>query len=189
MKLLYYFSTSTLTNIYVVGPDNGGDALIVDPGALDVPLLEMIEHNDYYIRSILVTHELENHLRGIRTLLRVYDAQLFASKPQVLEYPATPVGSLPEFWASGMRVEPITLPGYWSDALVFHLGDKLFVGEVLSAGMMGVTINGYARALLQTDIRERILTLPGNTLLLPTEGPPSTVTVEERTNTDLRATL
>jgi len=189
VKLLYHFSTSTLTNVYVVGPDGGGDAIIVDPGVFDVTLLEMVEHEGYYIRSILVTHEAKSDLRGISTILRIYDADIYASNPEVFEHPAKPVAGVKSFSASGMEVKPIRLPGYWSDALVYHVGEFLFVGKVLSAGMLGDTINAYSRALLKSDLRELIFPLPGNLLVLPTEGPPSTLEVEVLTNIDMNRTI
>ena len=55
MNLLYHFSPGSLSNIYVVAPDDGRDALIVDPAVMDVPLLEAVERLGLYIRSILVT--------------------------------------------------------------------------------------------------------------------------------------
>ncbi|WP_455381445.1 MBL fold metallo-hydrolase [Salinispira pacifica] len=185
MRLLYHFSPGSLSNVYVVAPPEGGDALIIDPGVMDVPLLEMIEAHDLYIRSILVTHERAAHLGGIRTLLRIYDAKIYAANPQVLDYEATPVANSSGFRTSGLDVVPIALSGYWSDALIYRIGGMLFVGEVMSAGRVGETVNPYARALLIADLRERILPLPAATVVLPTEGPPSTLAVEARTNREL----
>lgn len=185
MNLLYHFSPGSLSNIYVIAPDEGEDALIVDPAVLDVPLLEAIEQQGLYIRSILVTHETEAHLAGIRTLLRIYDARLYAANPQVLQYEAVPVANAKQFRASGMEVIPIALSGYWSDALIYRIDGMLFVGEIMSAGRVGETVNPYAHALLISDLREKILPLPGGTIILPTEGPPSTLAVEAQTNPDL----
>ncbi len=185
MKLLYHFSPESLTNVYVLGPDDGGDALVVDPGVMDVPLLELIEQHRFYIRSVLVTHEKDAHLRGINTLLRIYDAKLYAANPLVMQHQATPVANVKQFRASGFDVVPITLTGYWSDALIYRIENLLFVGEILSAGRTGETINTYANALLVADIRDKIFPLPPQTIVLPTEGPPSTIEVETKTNRDL----
>jgi hydroxyacylglutathione hydrolase len=185
MNLLYHFSPGSLSNVYVVAPEGGREALIVDPAVMDVPLLEAVERLGLYIRSILVTHETEAHLGGIRTLLRIYDAKIYAANPQVLEHEAVPVANAKQFQASGLEVVPIPLSGYWSDALIYRIGGMLFVGEIMSAGRVGETVNPFAHALLISDLREKILTLPPGTIILPTEGPPSTLTVEALTNPDL----
>ena len=56
MKLFFHFSVSGFSNTYLLGKEDQGDAIIVDPGVMNVPLLNMIEGNGYYVRSILVTH-------------------------------------------------------------------------------------------------------------------------------------
>ena len=49
MKLLFHYSAQYFSNTYVIGPDEGGASLIIDPGTLDVPLLEAIEENNLYL--------------------------------------------------------------------------------------------------------------------------------------------
>ncbi len=189
MKLYHYFSPNSLTNIYVLAEDSSRSAMIVDPAVFDVPLLELIEGRGLHLDSVLVTHETESHLRGLRTLLKVYDATIYAANAQVLEFESHPVGNMGRFTASGLAVEPISLPGYWSDALIYRVGGVLLTGEVLGAGRIGESINPYARELLRADLRERVLTLPPDTIVLPSSGPPSTLAVELATNREITETV
>ena len=55
MKLFYHFIATGFTNAYLLGPDEPGDAVLIDPGGFDVDLLSLIESHGYYIRSILIT--------------------------------------------------------------------------------------------------------------------------------------
>ena len=54
MKLFNHFAAVGFSNTYLVGGDNEKDAILIDPGVMDVPLLNLIEDNGYYIRHILI---------------------------------------------------------------------------------------------------------------------------------------
>ena len=49
MRCYINFSLSGFSNTYIVGPDGPGDALIIDPGEMNVKLLNLIENNNFYI--------------------------------------------------------------------------------------------------------------------------------------------
>ena len=46
MKFFSLFSRMGFSNTYLVGPDDGGDAVLVDPGVFDAPLLQAVEERD-----------------------------------------------------------------------------------------------------------------------------------------------
>ncbi len=181
MRLYSHYSFDTLSNSYLLGPDDGGDALILDPATFDVPLLELVEQERYYIRSVVLTHCDERKLAGLRTLRRVYGCTVYAPRATVLGEAAVPVGDgeVLDICCGPMRV--IALPGHGSDSVAYLLGGFVFTGPAMSAGECGTVSNPYAAALLHANIRERILTLPDETVILPCYGPPSTVAVEKCT--------
>lgn len=187
MKLYFHFAVVGFANTYLIGPPDGGDAILVDPGIMDTKLLSLIEDNRYYIRSILVTHNHESHVKGIRTLKKIYDAEIFSFAPFILEFPSTPIKDGDVFnCASDIRVEVIEVPGHSPDSLVYHIGGMIFTGDVLAAGRVGNTKNSYSRAMLLRAIRENLFTLPDSTLVLPGHGPPSTLKAERMFNPDLK---
>ena len=181
MRLYSQYSFDTLSNSYLVGPDDGGDALMFDPATFDVPLLELVEKQHYYVRSVVLTHCDERKLAGLRTLRRVYGCTVYAPRATVLGEPAVPVadGEVLEICSEPIRV--IALPGHGSDSVAYFAGGFLFSGPAMSAGECGSVSSPYARALLHANIRQRILTLPDETVILPCYGPPSTVAVEKQT--------
>jgi len=145
MKLYFHFAVVGFANTYLIGPAEGGEAILVDPGIMDKELLNLIEGNHYYIRTILVTHHHNSHVKGIRTLKKIYDADIYAFSPYILDYPSIPIKDGDKFGAaSGIEVEVIEVPGHSSDSLVYHIGGMVFTGDVLAAGRVGNTKNSFS---------------------------------------------
>jgi hydroxyacylglutathione hydrolase len=187
MKLYFHFAVVGFANTYLIGPPNGGDGILVDPGIMDRELLTLIESNHYYIKTILVTHHHNSHVKGIRTLKKIYDADIYSFSPYILDYPSIPIKDGDEFTlASGIKVEVIEVPGHSSDSLIYHIGGMIFTGDVLAAGRVGNTKNSFSRALLLRSIDEKLFSLPDTTLVLPGHGPPSTLKAEKMFNPDLK---
>lgn len=185
MKVFTHYSVEALANTFLVAPNEPGTAIMVDPGVLDVPLLKIIEDRGYYVKHILVTHPEEMNLRGIRTIMRVYDATIYAATPRVLSFPANRVEDGDRLDIDGFDVEVISVPSYLRDAVVYRINHVLFPGRVLSAGIIGEVANPYVRSLLVDLVRRKILTLPPETLVFPFLGPPTTIGLEAETNPDL----
>ncbi len=185
MKVFTHYSVANLANTFLLAPEGPGPAIAVDPGVLDVPLLQLIEDRGYYISHILVTHPEETQLRGIRTILRVYDAKIYAATPRVLSFPAHRVEDGDVLDLAGFSVEVISVPSYLRDAVVYRINHVLFPGRVLSAGVIGEVANPYVRSLLVGLVRRKLLSLPPETLVFPFLGPPTTIGIESETNPDL----
>jgi len=179
------FSTIGFSNAYLVGPRGGGDALLVDPGEFDATMLQAIEANRLRLRWILVTHAHRAHIAGLRGLLRVYEPEIYCNQPSVIEEPARHVQDGDRLALGEIGVEVIELPGHSIDSLCFLIGSMLFSGDTLSAGGIGRTRDAYARGLLVSGIRRRLLALDDDVLLFPGHGPPSLVGVERRFNPHL----
>ena len=82
----------------------------------------------------------------------------------------------------GVEFELRSVPGHSPDSFVFHVAlfQKLFAGDTLFAnGGVGRTDFPHGdHDLLMLSIREKILTLPKETELLPGHGPCSTIGAE-----------
>ena len=178
MKLFFHFSVAGFSNTYLLGDDDGGDAILVDPGAINVSLLEMIEGNDFYIRSVLVTHVHSSHVLGIKTLKRIYDFDIYANTASIFNFPCKYIQGGEEFEISNTSVKAIDVAGHSGDSLVFNIDHLLFTGDVIGGGRIGITKSAFARSLLINSIREKILTLEGDYLILSGHGAPSTVQAE-----------
>ncbi|MBE3132730.1 MAG: MBL fold metallo-hydrolase [Acidobacteria bacterium] len=182
MKFFSLFSPVGLSNAYLVGPDAGGDAVLIDPGAFDAPLLQAVEGNGLSVHSILVTHSHSAHIAGIRALLKVYDARIYSNQPSVLDFPARHIADGQELALGGITVRVRETPGHSIDSVCFLIGGMIFTGDTLCAGGIGRTRDGYARGVLLASIQKKLLVLDDGTLVFPGHGPPSTIGIERRFN-------
>lgn len=185
MKVFNTFPLEENSNSYLIGPEEPGDALIIDPIKLTTELLSLIEEHGYYIRSILVTHSHTRHIKGLKTFLRVYDAQVYAAAARLFDFFCKSIQDGDTLNLSDFHVEVIGVPGHSPDSLVYRICNMLFTGDSLSAGMSGSTSNLYAKSLLNTNIIEKIMSYPDTYIIFPGHGPPSTLLAERSFNLDL----
>jgi hydroxyacylglutathione hydrolase len=182
MKLFSHFAVIGFANTYVIGPDGGGDAVIVDPGVMDTELLQLVEGNQYYVRYVLVTTPHEAHVQGLKTLLRIYDAAIYSGAATVLDFPGTQVHDGETLDLSGFKVDVFNVSGHSKDSIVYKIEDALFTGDAIGAGRMGDSPNAYASAILKSTIQEKIAPLPDSLLIFPGHGPPTTMEAERKFN-------
>lgn len=179
MRVFSHYAVDSLANSYIIGKIDGNDAIVIDPAVFDETMLEMIEHNGYFVRSILLTHSAENHLGGLRSILRIYDSPtIYAGVPRVLDMATTEVEDGMSIDICGMNVGVVALPGHGRDSVAYRVNGFLFTGIALTAGETGAVPNRYAKAILLADVQDRIFTLPDETVLFPFYGPPTTIGVE-----------
>ena len=185
MTLISCHAKTGFANCYVVGPEGGGPAAIIDPGHFDSSLLVRIERAGLEIVAVLLTHSHRAHCGGTGTVLSVYRARVYGHGGKgrtrvdraLRDGHRVAVGTL-EFQVS-------ELPGHAADSLAFRVGDLLFTGDALLAGDIGSTPTAAARTTLVTALRERVLSLPDRVTILPGHGPPTTVRAERAFNAAL----
>lgn len=182
MKVLFHFSVAGFSNTYIVGPDGGGDAIIIDPGSMNVALLNLIEANGYYARYVLLTHSHDSHVGGIRTLRKIYNFETYAAAESVMGCECTVIPGGETVNLGELSFEALSLQGHSRDSVVFIVGSCIFSGDVMGAGTLGSAPNGYARELLKDEIRSKILSRKVNYYLFPGHGAPSTLEAERLTN-------
>jgi glyoxylase-like metal-dependent hydrolase (beta-lactamase superfamily II) len=190
MKVFFHYCTFGFSNCYVLGTDAGegpareeaGEALLIDPGSMDEVLLNFIEDNEYTLRGVLITHDHINHVHGLRTLKRIYDAEIFAVNQVIRDHKTTLVRDGDVLNIGRFQVEVISVPGHSSDSVVYKIENMLFTGDVLTAGLVGSTASSYGATVQMTALRNKILSLPGDFPILPGHGPPSSLGAERQFN-------
>jgi hydroxyacylglutathione hydrolase len=185
MKLFFHFSVIGFSNTYLIGNNDGGAAILVDPGHMDLELLKLIEDNNYYIKYVLLTHRHASHTKGLKTLSKIYDVEIFANSPHIHDFPVHIVSDDSHMNLAGFDISAFLIPGHSSDSMVFKISDALFTGDVLMAGRIGSTTTSLSRSLLLRSIREKILPFNENTIIFPGHGTPTTLGIEKIINTDL----
>jgi len=180
MRLHFHYCSYRFSNCYLLSGDN--DAILVDPGSMDEPLVEYIEENNLNPKAVLITHDHRTHVQGLRTLLRIYQVEIFAINHSILETPTTPVKDEEKIEIGPFTVEVISIPGHSSDSAVYRIDSLLFTGDVLTSGLVGSTASAYGAATQINTLRSRLLPLPGDYTVLPGHGPPSSLEAERRFN-------
>jgi hydroxyacylglutathione hydrolase len=181
-----HFSTNTLSNCYVIGPDNGGDAIIIDPGMFDTDLLTIIEENNLYLKYILVTHSHESHTRGIKTILKIYDARIFSYRHSIMEFKSNKVRDFMKIDSGEIEFEVLETPGHTGDSITFRIDRCLFTGDALFAGTIGSVSDGFTRSLMISSIKDKLYRFDDDFLIFPGHGPPTRLSIEKRFNPDLQ---
>ncbi|GHV28065.1 hypothetical protein AGMMS4952_10880 [Spirochaetia bacterium] len=196
MKLFFHYCNFGFSNCYVLGteydmeetrkPAFPREAIIVDPGIMDKDILNLIEQHNYRLMGVLVTHDHLNHVHGLRTLKRIYDVEIYAVNHIILEHKTTIVKDGDSFTIGSFPVEVISVPGHSSDSAVYKINQLLFTGDALNAGLLGTTASSYGAEVQLTALRTKLLSLPGNYIVLPGHGPPSTLETERRFNAGIQ---
>ncbi len=198
------------TNCYVVAAERGGPCVIVDAPP-DVPAIEaLVAANDLAPVALLATHGHIDHAGG-GAVAAVYDIDaylhpddeflaldpasqlrlLFGTAPPELvdqfSFPAayTSLAAGQRLELAGLELDVIHTPGHTPGHCCFFLASDgvLFSGDQLFAGSIGRTdLPGGDYDTLMRSMRERVMTLPDDTEVLPGHGPATTLAREKRTN-------
>lgn len=187
MKLFFQYCSYGFSNCYILGSeakdkDQLNSAIIIDPGSVENITLETIENNNFILKAVLVTHDHLSHVRGLRTLKRIYNAEILAVNQSIMDHKTIMVKDGDIISIDGFQIEVISIPGHSSDSVVYRIGNLLFTGDVLTAGLVGSTASAYGATTQMNKMRSRLLSLPGNYVVLPGHGPPSTLEAERRFN-------
>ena len=185
MKLFFHYCPSGFSNCYLLGKDN--EAVVIDPGTIDPNLIGIMEDNSYTLKGILITHDHAHHVRGVKTLLKIYNTEIYAINPLISDHKSILVKDGESINIGPFKTEVISIPGHSADSAVFKIDSLLFTGDSLSAGLMGTTASLYAAATQVNAIRSKLFSLPGNYTVLPGHGPPSSLEAERRFNMEINS--
>jgi len=198
LKLYFHYCSSTFSNCYVLGtsvPDSEvssskeaalpKEAIIIDPGSMDSDLLSLIEDNNYLLSGVLITHDHPHHIRGLKTIMKIYETAIYAINPVVGEHRTTLVRDGDIFNIGSFRVEVFLIPGHSPDSAVYKIDRLLFTGDAMSAGFMGSTASSFSAVTQISALRKKIFSLPGDYSIFPGHGPPTSLDAERRFNLDI----
>lgn len=198
-------------NCYVVYPGPGFDAVVIDPGDDPEEILSLLSSRRLNVTHIINTHGHGDHIGANRPLKEAFplakiaihhrDAHMLtdARANFSLDFNFT-VTSPPadlflegntELSAAGTTFRIEHVPGH-SPGSICIIPDfdprVVFTGDALFAGSIGRTdFPGGNMGLLVASINDKILTLPGDTVVCPGHGVRTTVEVEKRNNPYLSA--
>ena len=191
-------------NCTILGDEVSHEAIVIDPG-YDIPrILAALNKHELVVRQIIVTHAHIDHIASALSLKQITGAPILynqADLPLVamiatqagwfdLEVPdVQPPDHSPadneKVGVVGIDAEVLYTPGHTEGSLCLHVpaANLLIAGDTLFAGSIGRTdLPGGNTSQLLTSIRERLLPLADDTLVIAGHGPNTTIGRERAIN-------
>jgi glyoxylase-like metal-dependent hydrolase (beta-lactamase superfamily II) len=172
-------------NIWVVGDDRR--VIVVDAAHDHRPIVEAI--GDRHTVAILATHGHNDHINAAGELSDVLDAPIWLHPDDLMlwrqVYPdREPDRALTDGWelsAGGTTLRAMHTPGHSPGGVSLYdaVGGVVFSGDTLFKGGPGATGRSFSDfPTIVESIRERLLTLPDDTRVLPGHGDETTIGAE-----------
>lgn len=159
------------TNAYVLNCKEKGESVLFDaPGSADL-IRKYLEGSRFLY--ILLTHGHMDHTMALEELYGVLGAELAAHEDDADSLPVKPDrlfydGEIVK--CGNLEIEAIHTPGHTPGSLCYRFGDILISGDTLFPGGPGKTGSPESFIGVLASIREKILTLPDQTIIIPGHG-------------------
>ena len=191
------------TNAYFYGDEKSGHGFLIDPGAEADELLQLLNDNHWTIEKILLTHGHFDHIGAVQKLHEKLGIPYYIEKSGnvLLQNPSLNLSAFfgrnivlnrADFLQEGdvLRLNDQTkgglkvlhTPGHTPDSVVYHDAENAvaFVGDTIFKGSIGATHFPLGNdGQLQKSIKNKILTLPPETILYSGHSEPTTVAAEQ----------
>lgn len=189
-------------NCYVLADPSTRDAVLVDPGEEAELFLRRLATENFELRAVWLTHAHLDHIMGVGRVVKATGVDVYlhpADRPLYdnmskqgeqlgirVEQAPPPKCELSDgqhLTVGGLGFEVSHVPGHSPGSVAFVAHGMAIVGDALFAGSVGrVDLPGGSAETLLESIRERLLSLPDETIVYPGHGPETTIGEERRSN-------
>lgn len=170
-------------NAYLIWDPTSREAIAFDSGATCSNILQFAKAHRLTIKLILLTHAHPDHVADLDRLAEATGAPAYLSSRESARG-AQPIEEGKSFEVGKLAIESRLTWGHSPGGMTFVVRGLshpvAVVGDSLFAGSMGGGNVSYEAALKNN--REKILTLPNETIICPGHGPMTTVGEEKAHN-------
>lgn len=187
MKIYFHLCLEEFTNSYLVVNDDPSvmEAIVIDPGKVSSQLVDQIESGGYKLSAVLITRNNEAALKGLTTLMKIYSPQVYAADCEIESNKTNLIRGDGKLDIAGLEVDYFSITGHSTDSMCFKIGNVLFTGDSLTAGVVGETSGTYFKRMLCSNIEKKIFSQSDELVVMPGHGPPTTVATERYYNIDI----
>ncbi|MBB1271376.1 MULTISPECIES: MBL fold metallo-hydrolase [Psychromonas] len=209
MKIVVIPVTPYQQNCSLVICETTKKAAIVDPGGEVERILAAVKNNNVTVDKIILTHGHLDHVGGTEPLMQrlnvpvigpekedTFWLETLEEQSKMFSFPNTS-SFLPTQWleegdvieVGNIKLDVLHVPGHTPGhvALFDAQSKQIIVGDILFNGSIGRT--DFPRGnhgQLITGIKQKLLTLPEETVVFPGHGPTTTIGREKVSNPYLR---
>jgi hydroxyacylglutathione hydrolase len=191
-------------NCYIVGCENTHKGMIIDPGDEGRHILDTVKRLELEIETIVCTHTHIDHVAALGAVQEETGASIAMHREAFQSYHGQSAltrlllggrggGPMPEpdtFLEDGdklsigeLQFETLFCPGHADGHICLYGEGVVFTGDALFQGGIGrFDLPGGDGKLLLQSIRDKLLTLPDETVVLAGHGPTSTIGQEKKHN-------
>ncbi len=191
------------SNCYIVAGETMREAMIVDPGDEPERILAVLERQKLEAKIIAITHSHVDHVAALQQVKAATGASvamhrdayesskgdagllrmMLGTTPPSLAEPDLFIEDGDKLKVSDLEFEVRFCPGHALGHICLVGEGVVFTGDALFAGGIGrFDLPGGDGKLLFTSIRDKLLTLPDETVVLAGHGPSSTIGEEKSSN-------
>jgi len=191
-----------MSNTFIAGCKETGEAILFDPGAEPERILKWVQRTGLKVKEIIATHAHIDHIGAVQELkesfgvlfrihkneeilVRAYDQQClmfgirFGKEPKIDSF----IEDGEEIKIGAVTGKAILTPGHSPGGLCFSFPGKVIVGDTLFNQSIGRTdLLGGDYNMLIKMIRTRLFTLPDDTEVYCGHGPDTTIGSEKKFN-------
>lgn len=193
-------------NCYIVFSNDTKKGIVVDPGGDADDILAIIKDSDLDIEYIVLTHGHGDHIGGVNEIKNSLNVPVLAHSGDLdlLVDGSKNYSSLMTFGTVELRPDKLVndgdfiefgelkakvihTPGHTRGGICLLIDNYLFTGDTLFQRSIGRTdlVGGDYDTLIES-IKNKLLVLPDETIVLPGHGPQTSIKRERNSNPFLR---
>ena len=191
-------------NCSVIGDEASGEAMVIDPGDNIDRVIAIALRHKLIIKQIVVTHAHIDHIGGAMKLKSITGAPILLNQNDhmllsMMDVQASWIGVPPpgaikidhdladqETLRAGSLVATVLhTPGHTEGSVCLYFAGegKLIAGDTLFAGSIGRTdLPGGSFKKIISSLKDKLLALPDETVVVPGHGDSTTIGAERETN-------